>query len=87
MPKEEWISMAAYMKRFHIGYAELKRMIYNKEVESRKTEGGQYRIKVGGNNVSIEMYEKEKEKRIQAETTLQLVRKILDEGVKTNEII
>ena len=31
--------MAAYMKRFHIGYAELKRMIYNKEVESRKTEG------------------------------------------------
>lgn len=81
---EEWISLSEYMKRYHTGYKEVKRMIDNNELEHRKTEGGQYKIKVGGNTVSREMYETEKEKRIQAETKLNLVLKIV-EGVNTND--
>lgn len=59
----------------------------NGEVEYRKTDGGRYKIKVGGNAVSMEVYEKEKERRIQAETKLNLLKTILEEGVKTNENI
>ena len=81
---EEWISLSEYMKRYHIGYKEVKRMIDGNELEHRKTNGGQYKIKIGGNTVSREMYEIEKEKRIQAETKLNLVLKIV-EGVNTNE--
>ena len=61
--EEEWISLNEYMTRFHIGHKEVKRMIDNKELEYKKTEGGHYKIKVGGNSVSREIYEKEKEKR------------------------
>lgn len=55
-------------------------MIENNELEYKKTEGGHYRIKVGGNSVSREIYEKEKEKRIQAETKLNLLKKILEDS-------
>ena len=65
---EEWISLTEYMKRFHIGFKEVKKMMDNKELEYKKSEGGRFRIKVGGNTVSRELYESEKEKRIQAET-------------------
>ena len=45
------------------------------------------KLKFGGNSVSKELYEKEKERRIKAETTLELLKNILDkEGVKYNEI-
>ena len=83
--EEEWISLNEYMTRFHIGHKEVKRMIDNKELEYKKTEGGHYKIKVGGNSVSREIYEKEKEKRIQAETKLELLKRILGEEVITNE--
>lgn len=54
-------------------------MINNGEVEYRKTPGGQYKIKVGGNTVSKELYEEERKKRIEAETTLNLITKMLVE--------
>jgi len=84
---EEWISLTEYMKRFHLGFKEVKKMMDNKELEYKKSEGGRFRIKVGGNTVSRELYESEKEKRIQAETTLEMLKTILNKGVKTNESI
>ena len=82
---EEWISLNEFMKRQHIGYEVALQMIHNGEIEAIKTEGGRYKIKVGGNTVSKELYEKEKERRIQAETTLELVKNLLNKGVNTNE--
>jgi len=76
---EEWISLTEYMKRFHLGFKEVKKMIDNNELEY-KQEGGRFRIKVGGNTVSRELYESEKEKRIQAETKLELLKKVLIGG-------
>ena len=77
---EEWISLNEYMNRYHTGYKEVKRMMENNEVEYRETEGGHYKIKIGGDTVSREIYEQEREKRIQAETTIQLLKNILIEG-------
>ena len=77
---EEWISLTEYMKRFHLGYKEVKKMIDNNELEYKQSEGGRFRIKVGGNTVSRELYESEKEKRIQAETKLDLLKKVLIGG-------
>ena len=77
---EEWISLTEYMKRFHLGYKEVKKMIDNNELEYKQSEGGRFRIKVGGNTVSRELYESEKEKRIQAETKPELLKKVLIGG-------
>ena len=77
---EEWISLTEYMKRFQLGYKEVKKMIDNNELEYKQSEGGRFRIKVGGNTVSRELYETEKEKRIQAETKLELLKKVLIGG-------
>ena len=74
---EEWISLNEYMRRYKTGYETVKKMIANKEVECRMTPGGYYKIKVGGDSVSKEIYEQEKEKRIKAETTLQLLQNVL----------
>ena len=30
---EEWISLTEYMKRFHLGFKEVKKMMDNKELE------------------------------------------------------
>lgn len=79
MKIEEWISLNEYMARYHTGYKEVKRMIENNEVEYKQTEGGHYKIKVGGNAVSIEIYEKERERRIKAETKLSLLQSIINE--------
>ena len=74
---EEWISLNEYMRRYKTGYETVKKTIANKEVESRMTPGGYQNIKVGGDSVSKEIYEQEKEKRIKAETTLQLLQNVL----------
>ena len=76
---EEWISLQEFMRRQKVGYKVALQMIYNKQIEALKTPGGRYKIKVGGNSVSKEMYEQEKERRIQAETKLQLLKKILED--------
>lgn len=78
---EEWISLNEFMKRRKIGYNVALQLLYNKEVEYIKTEGGQYKIKVGGDSISKEMYEREKELRIKAETKLELLKKFLNEEV------
>lgn len=80
--EEEWISLNEFMRRRKIGYEVALQMIENNEVEYKKTAGGRYKIKVGGNAVSREVFEQEREKRIQAETKLNLLKKILVEGVE-----
>lgn len=82
---EEWLSLTAYMKRFHTGFKEVKNMMDNGELEYKRTEGGHYKIKVGGNAVSRDIYEKEKERRIQAETKIKMLKKVLEEEVIRNE--
>lgn len=77
---EEWIILSEYMARFHTGYKEVKRMIDNNELEYKQTEGGHYKIKVGGDTVSRELYNKTLERAIQAETKLNLLKKILEDS-------
>ena len=76
---EEWISLNEYMKRYKVGYEVALQMIHNKEVECQKKPGGRYKIKIGGDKVSKELYETERERRIKAETTLSLLQSILIE--------
>ena len=80
--EEEWISMAEYMERYGLGYKTVKNMIYKKEIEVRETPGGQYRIRVSKDNVSREVYEAEKERRIQAETKLNLLKELILKEVR-----
>lgn len=76
---EEWISLNEYMRRYKVGYEVALQMIDNNEVECKKTSGGRYKIRVGGDTVTRNVYEEERKKRIEAETTLQLLQKILIE--------
>ena len=83
---EEWISLQEFMRRKKIGKDVAYQLLASGKYEYEKTEGGHYKIKVGGDTVSKELYEAEKEKRIQAETKLSLLKTILNqEGVKANE--
>lgn len=34
---DEWISLNEYMRRYKVGHEVVKRMIFNKELEVRKT--------------------------------------------------
>lgn len=81
---EQWISQCAYMKKFHIGFSEMKHLIDTKQVECRKTEGGQYKIKIGGDTVSKEMYENERKKRIEAETKLNVLKNMFQSALEIN---
>ncbi|MEI3355717.1 MAG: hypothetical protein V8R81_01290 [Clostridia bacterium] len=76
--EEQWISLNAFMKMRRIGYDTAIEMIENKEVESSKTPGGRYKIKIGGNTVSKEMYDQAIERAIQAETKLNVLKSILE---------
>ena len=72
---EEWISLNEFMKQRKIGYNVALQMINNKEVESIKTPGGHHKIKVGGDTVSKELYNKTLERAIQSETKLDLLKR------------
>jgi excisionase family DNA binding protein len=73
----EWISQKEYCKRHKVNPDTVKKLIYDGKLEVIKTQGGQYRIHVGGDTVSRELYEKEKELRIIAETKLNHILKLL----------
>lgn len=55
---EEWISQKEYCKRYKVNPDTVKRFIYEGKIEAVKTQGGQYRIRIGGDTVSREKYEK-----------------------------
>ena len=77
---EEWISLQEFMRRKKIGKEVAFQLLATGKYEYEKTEGGHYKIKIGGDTVSRELYETEKEKRIQAETKLELLKKVLIGG-------
>ena len=78
----EWISLNEYARRFKMRTETVKQMIHSGELKAVLTDGGHYKIRINGDTVSREDYEREKEKRIQAETKLENILKII--GV-TNE--
>lgn len=78
MPKEEYITVKEYMKRFKLGYESVMNMIKTNQVDHIETSGGKYRIRVGGDTVSREVYEDEKRRRIEAENTLSNLASILE---------
>ena len=45
---EEWISLNEYSKRYHMHHDQVKKLIAEGKVDYFLTEGGYYKIKVGG---------------------------------------
>lgn len=70
----ELLTRNQYMKRYNIGYEKLQKMIANKEVDYLPTAD---RIRIDENTVSIELFNKERQKRIEAETKIELLKNIL----------
>lgn len=76
---EEWISLNEFMKRMKIGYEVALQMIHNKEVECRKTSGGRYKIRIGGDTVSRQLYEQVLQRATRAETKLETLQAVLNQ--------
>lgn len=70
----ELLTRNQYMKRFNIGYDKMQKMIANKEVDYLKTAD---RIRIDENMVSIDLFNEERKRRIEAETKLELLKSIL----------
>lgn len=85
---EEYISINEYMRRFKIGYKNVLNLIETNQIEYQITESGRYRIKVGSNTVSMEMYQKALERAIKAESKLEILKNILlDAEIKGDECV
>lgn len=74
---EEWISLNEFMRRYKFGYDVALQMIHEGKVDYQKTEGGRYKIRVGGDTVSRELYERTLERAIKAETMLHNIKAVL----------
>lgn len=73
---EEWISLNEFMKRYKMGYEAVLKLINERKVDAQKV-GSRYKIRVGGDTVSRELYEKVLERAIKAETKLQNIKAVL----------
>ena len=73
----KYVSAEEYSRQSGIGVEEVKRLCRTNQLKHFMTEGGYYKIAVDDDSVPIEQFEEEKRKRIEAETTLQLLEKIL----------
>ena len=58
---EEWISLNEYTRRYKVSSETAKKLIAEGKIECIKTEGGYYKIKVGGKLESKEYEEMKKE--------------------------
>ena len=58
---EEWISLNEFTRRYKVGTDVAKKLIAEGKIECIKTEGGYYKIKVGGKLESKEYEEMKKE--------------------------
>ena len=74
---EEWISQREYCKRYKINPDTVKKMIYEGKLESIKTDGGHIKIRVGGDTISREQYEKIYGEYIKLKTILENVQSLL----------
>lgn len=77
MPIPKYVSAEEYSRQSGIGVEEVKRLCKTNQLKHFMTEGGYYKIAVDDDSVPIKQFEEEKRKRIEAETTLQLLEKIL----------
>lgn len=77
MPIPKYVSAEQYSRESGIGVEEVKRLCKTNQLKHFMTEGGYYKIATDDNSVPIEQFEIEKKKRIEAETTLGLLQKIL----------
>lgn len=77
MPIPRFVSAEEYSRQSGIGVEEVKRLCRTNQLKHFMTEKGYYKIATDDNSVPIEQFEQEKKKRIEAETTLQLLQKIL----------
>lgn len=77
MPIPKYVSAEEYSRQSGIGVEEVKRLCKTNQLKHFMTEGGYYKIATNDNSVPIEQFEVEKKKRIEAETTLELLQKIL----------
>lgn len=66
--EEKWITLNEFMRRNNIGHDEAIRLLNSGKIEYQKSEGGRYRIKVGGN-----IKDKEKEILIKENAELKAV--------------
>ncbi len=77
MPIPRYVSAEEYSRQSGIGVEEVKRLCRTNQLKHFMTEGGYYKIAVDDDSVPKEQFEKERQKRIEAEATLQLLQKIL----------
>lgn len=80
MPIPKYVSAEEFSRQSGIGVEEVKRLCKTNQLKHFMTEGGYYKIATDDNSVSIEQFEVEKKKRIEAETILELLQKILLEN-------
>ncbi len=73
---DEWISLNEYMRRYKMGYEAVLKLIHSGKVEAQKI-GSRYKIRVGGDTVSREQYEKVLERANKAEAIVEALRAIL----------
>jgi len=77
MPIPKYVSAEEYSRQSGIGVEEVKRLCKNNQLKHFMTEGGYYKIATDDDSVPIEQFEVEKKKRIEAETIIELLQKIL----------
>ena len=77
MPISRYVSAEEYSRQSGIGVEEVKRLCRTNQLKHFMTEGGYYKIAVDDDTVTRETFEKEKQRRIEAETKLELMRSIL----------
>lgn len=73
----KYVSAEEYSRQSGIGVEEVKRLCRTKQLKHFMTEGGYYKIAVDDDSVSREKFEEEHRKRVEAETTIQLLKNIL----------
>lgn len=74
----KWVSARAYAEATGLGTEKVKQFIRSGKLEGEQTEDGYWKVKVYDNDaVSRDVYEKLKERCLKAETTVELMKKLL----------
>lgn len=77
MSISKYVSAEEYSRQSGIGVEEVKRLCKTNQLKHFMTEGGYYKIATDNDSIPKEQFEEEQRRRIEAETTLQLLQKIL----------
>ncbi len=78
----KWLSATEYAKQTGLGVEKVKQFIRDKKIEGEQTEEGFWKVKVYNEEcVSKEIFEEEHQKRLEAETTIKIIKNMLKEVV------